>query len=117
MAHAELVEDEASTEQVKRLIKEGTYNFEEETQKGEYKLEKEDKPERFAYVDKINIKSNEDGVEQFCKSLLKETEPFWSKSTFDLGKFDRKARITQYGTNIDQCIPKKKHKPKKLLTS
>ena len=94
MAHAELVEDEASTEQVKRLIKEGTYNFEEETQKGEYKLEKEDKPERFAYVDKINIKSNEDGVEQFCKSLLRETEPFWSKSTFDLGKFDRKARIT-----------------------
>ena len=26
--------------------------------------------------------------------LLRDTEQFWSKSTFDLGKFDRRAKMT-----------------------
>ena len=97
-AHAEIVDQAATQEQVKRLIKEGTYDFETETQRGEYKLEKEEVPERFAYIDQINIKTDDKKIEDFCKKLLKETEEFWSKHTFDLGKFDRKARITLNST-------------------
>ena len=98
IAHAELVEEAVPNEQIKRLIKEGTYSFEEQTQKGEYKLEKEETPERFSYIDKINIKTEDKGIEFFCKKLLRNTESFWSKHTFDLGLFDRKARITLNST-------------------
>ena len=97
IAHAEFVHDEVPADQIKRIIKDSSMNkipFDEETQAGEYKLQSEEKPGRFDYVEKINIKSEEHGTEQFCKTLLRETEPFWSKSTFDLGRFDRKAKMT-----------------------
>ena len=97
IAHAEFVNDEIPPEQIKRIIKDSSINkipFDEETQAGEYKLQPEENPGRFDYVDKINVKSEEPGTEQFCKNLLRETEQFWSKSTFDLGKFDRRAKMT-----------------------
>ena len=98
MAHAELAYDQPSNDQIKRIIKEGTYDFETESLPGELKLEKEEKPGRYEYIEKVNIKSKDPGVENFCKTLLKETEQFWSKSTYDLGKFDRKAKITMKTT-------------------
>ena len=49
-------------------------------------------------MDKINIKSNDPGTEEFCKELLYNMEIFWSKSTFDMGCFDRKARMTLKNT-------------------
>ena len=98
MAHAELAYDQPSNDQVKRIIKEGTYDFETESLPGELKLESEEKPGRFEYIEKVNVKSKDPGVEDFCKNLLRETEQFWSKSTYDLGKFDRKAKITMKTT-------------------
>ena len=94
IAHAEFVHEEVPSEQVKRIIKDSSYSIDEETLMGEYKLQTEDKPDRFEYVDKINIKSEDSGTAEFCKNLLTETEEFWSKSTFDMGRFDRKARMT-----------------------
>ena len=94
IAHAEFVHDEASPEQVKRIIQDSSYSINEETQLGEYKLHEEDTPKRYDYVDAINIKSEEEGTAEYCRNLLMETESFWSKSTFDMGKFDKKARMT-----------------------
>ena len=94
IAHAEFVHEEPSQEEVNRILSEGYESFETETQNGEYKIITEKEPEKFAYVDKINIKSNDKEKIDFGKQLLVETEDFWSKHSFDLGKFDRKARIT-----------------------
>lgn len=98
IANAEFVHEEIPTEQIKRIIKDTSldksYTFDDETQAGEYKLHSEQKPDRYQYVNKINIKSNDPGTTEFCQSLLKQTEEFWSKDTFDMGKFDRKARMT-----------------------
>ena len=94
IAHAEFVHEEPSQEEVNRILSEGYESFETETQNGEYKIITEKEPEKFAYVDKINIKSEDKEKIDFGKQLLVETEDFWSKHSFDLGKFDRKARIT-----------------------
>ena len=99
IAHAEFVEQEATNEQVNKILEEYAYPEENKTfknsQKGEMKLEEEkEKIGRYDYIDKINIKSNEKGTEEFCKQLLQETENFWSKHAFDIGKYDKKARIT-----------------------
>ena len=98
IAHAEFAEHEATTEQVNRILEECIYPEEDKTfqnsQKGEMKLEPEEPVKRFDYVDKINIKSNEEGTEEFCKQLLRDTEGFWSKHSFDIGLYDKKARIT-----------------------
>ena len=69
MAHAELAYDQPSNDQIKRIIKEGTYDFETESLPGELKLEKEEKPGRYEYIEKVNIKSKDPGVENFCKTL------------------------------------------------
>ena len=94
IAHSELLHEEVSPEYVRRILKGSTYSIDEETQPGEYKLHDDETIGRYDYVDKINIKSEEPGTAQFCKDLLFNTENFWSKSTFDVGRFDRKARMT-----------------------
>ena len=98
IANSEILHEEVPPEQIRRILREDTYSIGEETQPGEYKLHDEEKIGRYDYVDKINIKSEEVGTEEFCKDLLIKTEPFWSKSTFDMGKFDRKARMTLKNT-------------------
>ena len=102
IAHAEFVHEEASIEQVNKIIEECAYPDEDKTfknsQRGEMKYHEETNIGRYDYIDKINIKSNEEGTEKFCKQLLKDTEQFWSKHTFDIGKYDRKARITLQDT-------------------
>ena len=96
IAHAEFVIENVQSETINRIIKDSSYGrcFDEETQPGEYKYETEEKPPRFEYLDKINIKSEEPGTKEFVKDLLINTEPFWSKTSWDIGKFDRPAKIT-----------------------
>ena len=94
IAHAEFVHEEPSQEEVNRILGKGNDSFETETQNGEYKIIEEKEPEKYEYVDKINIKSNDKEKIAFGKQLLVETEGFWSKHSFDIGKFDRQARIT-----------------------
>ena len=94
VANAEFVHEEVLPEQIKRIIKGSTYSINEETQMGEYKLQEEKTEGRYEYVEKINVKTEEPGIEEFCRKLLFETEEFWSKDTFDIGKFDKKARMT-----------------------
>ena len=93
IAHSEVLYEE-TPEKVQRILRGSTYNMETETQAGEYKLHPQENIGRFDYVEKINVKSDEEGTEDFCRDLLIRTEPFWSKHNFDLGKFDRKARMT-----------------------
>ena len=93
IAHAEFVKEEVSNDQIKRILDDSSYSI-NDAEMGELKLQDETQPTRFAYIDKINIKSQEEGTEEFCKNLLKETEPFWSKHNFDLGRYDKKARMT-----------------------
>ena len=97
IAHAEIVNDQVSNDQVKRIFKEN-WSIDQDTQAGEYELQDEKEPNRYDYLQNINVKTDEKGIEAFCKNLLTETESFWSKSTFDMGKFDRKARITLKNT-------------------
>ena len=99
IAHGELVHQEAPPDQINRIIKDSSYSINQETQAGEYKLQDEKPADRFEYIDKINIKSNEPGTEEFAKELLRQTEQFWSKHPFELGSFDKKARITLKNTN------------------
>ena len=94
IAHTEFLHEEVPPESINRILKNSSYSIGEETQPGEYKLHEQEEIKRYDYVDKINIKSNEPGTEEFCKDLLYNTEEFWSKSTFDMGKFDRKAHMT-----------------------
>ena len=98
VATCEFLHEEVSPDTVNRILKESNYSLETETQAGEYKLIENEKIDRYGYVDKINIKSNDPGTEEFCKTLLYITEDFWSKSTFDMGCFDRKARMTLKNT-------------------
>ena len=98
IAHAEFVQEEVSQEKVNRILEDDIYSL-NNVSIGELKLEEEKSPERFEYISKINIKSEEPGTEEFCKDLLEKTEPFWSKHPFDLGKFDKKARMTMHNTN------------------
>ena len=99
IAHGELVHQEAPPDQINRIIKDSSYSINQETQAGEYKLQDEGTVDRFEYIEKINIKSNEPGTEEFSKELLRQTEKFWSKHPFELGSFDKKARITLKNTN------------------
>ena len=98
IAHAEFVKEEVSQDQIRRIIDDSSYSI-NDAEMGELKLQDEIQPTRFEYIDKINIKSQEEGTEEFCKNLLKETEPFWSKHNFDLGCYDKKARMTLQHTN------------------
>ena len=120
IAHAEFVHEEPTQEEVKRIINEENESFETLTQNGEYKMEDEKQPERYEYVDKINIKSNDKEKIEFGKQLLMETEDFWSKHSFDLGEFDRKARITINQTQpmrdkYRPVNPKKEEKAQKII--
>ena len=124
IAHAEFVHEEASIEQVNKIIEECAYPDEDKTfknsQRGEMKYHEETNIGRYDYIDKINIKSNEEGTEKFCKQLLKETEQFWSKHTFDIGKYDRKARITLQDTTpvwskYRQIHPEKEEQAQKII--
>ena len=99
IAHGELVHQEAPPDQINRIIKDSSYSINQETQAGEYKLQDEEPVNRFEYIEKINVKSNEPGTEEFAKELLRQTESFWSKHPFELGAFDKKARITLKNTN------------------
>ena len=85
------------------------------TQNGEYKMIPEEVPGRYEYVDKINVKSNDTEKIAFAKQLLLDTETFWSKHNFDLGKFDREARITLNNTQPvrDKYRPVNPQKEKK----
>ena len=120
LAHAEFVHEEPSQEEVNRILHDNDQSFETLTQEGEYKMIEEQKAGRYEYVEKINIKSTEKEKIEFGKHLLIETEDFWSKHTFDLGKFDRKARIT---VNQTQPIrdkyrpvnPKKEHQAQQII--
>ena len=94
IAHAEFVHQEVPVEQIKRIIQDSSLSIGNQTQMGEYKLHPETQPGRYEYVDKINIKSDEPGTAEFCRKLLTDTEQFWSKNTFDMGRFDKKARMT-----------------------
>ena len=98
IAHAEFVKEEVSNEQIKRIINDSSYSI-NEAEMGELKLQDEIQPNRFEYIEKINIKSQEEGTEDFCKKLLKDTEPFWSKHNFDLGCYDKKARMNLLHTS------------------
>ena len=98
IAHAEFVKEEVSNEQIKRIINDSSYSI-NEAEMGELKLQDETQPNRFEYIEKINIKSQEEGTEDFCKKLLKDTEPFWSKHNFDLGCYDKKARMNLLHTS------------------
>ena len=98
IAEAEFVHEEADPEQIKRIIQDSSYSLDEQTQLGEYKLLNEDKPNRFDYINSINVKSEDEGTDEFCKTLLRDTENFWSKHPFDLGTYDTKARMTLKNT-------------------
>ena len=120
IAHAEFVHEEPTQEEVKRIINEEDQSFETQTQNGEYKLADEEQPGRYDYVNKINIKSNDKEKIEFGKQLLMETEDFWSKHSFDMGKFDRKARITINQTQpmrdkYRPVNPKKEEKAQKII--
>ena len=72
IAHAEFVIENVQPETINRIIKDSSYGrcFDEETQPGEYKYQSEDKPPRFEYLDKINVKSEGPGTKEFVKDLL-----------------------------------------------
>ena len=97
IAHAEFAKEEVSNEQIKKIIEDSSHSI-NDAEMGELKLQEETQPPRFEYIDKINVKSQEEGTEDFCKELLRDTEPFWSKHNFDLGRYDKPARMTLLNT-------------------
>ena len=115
IANAEFVHEEPTKEEINRILQEGNQSFETMTQNGEYKMIPEEIPGRYEYVDKINVKSNDTEKIAFAKQLLLDTETFWSKHNFDLGKFDREARITLNNTQPirDKYRPVNPQKEKK----
>ena len=100
IAHAEFVHEEVEQEKIKQIMEENESHFTldrksiDDIERGELKLENEKLPGRWDYIDQVNIKSHEEGTKEYCQQLLKETENFWSKTPFDIGLFDKKARMT-----------------------
>ena len=97
IAHAELIIEQVENEQILRILDDAA-SITSEKSMGEIEKQDETQPGRYDYIDKINIKSEEPGTEEFCHQLLQDTEKFWSKHNFDVGKFKRPARITMKTT-------------------
>ena len=98
IAQAECVNEPVPIDQVKRIFIEGSEG--EMINPGELSLQDEEVPERFEYLNHINIKSEAPGLEQTVRDILIETEPFWSKSSFDIGRYVKKAHVTMKSTEV-----------------
>ena len=89
-------QNQTSNEEVLKILETELQDIENNKSHTMEKID--DKKDRFAYIDEINIKSENPAIIQFCKKLLRDTEDFWGKHTFDVGKFDKRARITMNST-------------------
>ena len=131
VAHAEFLEPVGGTvEHVKKLITdeitlgmkkpEDGEDISIRTTDAEYRYKTDKNINRFDYVDKINVKMDDKGIEEWTKQLLLDTEDFWSKHDFDHGKFDRKAHIEVADTKpvfdrFRPCHPDKEKAAKLIL--
>ena len=98
VANAECVNEPIPLEQVQRIFIEGTSDI--HSNPGELSLQNEEIPDRFEYLNQINIKADIPGLDEAVKKVLIETEPFWSKHSFDIGRYKKKAHITMKSTAV-----------------
>ena len=97
IAHAEFLEEQIPEEEIKRIL-ETAESIQVDQDVGEIEKQSHKEIGRYDYISQVNIKSDDPDIQNFSKQLLIETEQFWSKHTFDIGKFDKKARITMKNT-------------------
>ena len=97
IAHAEFLLEQVPQEEVEKILQLSEIVVKEDSI-GELEKKPEDNVPRFEYVDKVDVKTDDADIKNFCNRLLRETEPLWAKHSFDIGKFDQKARVTMKST-------------------
>ena len=93
IAHAEFLLEQVPQEEIRQILESSDILIKEDGI-GELEKQAEEDVHRFDYIDKVDIKAEEPDTKEFCKTLLRDTEPLGAKHPFDIGKFDQKARVT-----------------------